>query len=178
PAYVPKSPRGPAARVGVKKYNWLFISFVFGLRPSECDGAIKKPEIENHNGVPVLVIYQSKLTTVSEDDKYKRIPIICDEQEKALKLIEKKQAKRPTPKWVDEHCKDKSKTYDINFKYDLYCGRKGFTDFLLNKGQSLEQISIWAGHASIEMTWRHYKDKRSIRFNETTYTKKKYKKAP
>lgn len=162
----------------IKKYNWLFISFVFGLRPSECDDAIKAPRIEHHGGVPTLVVYQSKLTVVDEDEKDKRIPIICEEQEKALNLIEKKQALRPSPKWVDKHCKDDRKTYDANFKYDLYCGRKGFTDFLLSKGQSLEQISIWAGHKSIETTWHHYKDKRSIRFNETTYTKKKYKKAP
>lgn len=162
----------------IKKYNWLFISFVFGLRPSECDDAIKNPKIETHGGVPALLIYQSKLTVVDEDEKDKRIPIICEEQEKALNLIEKKQALRPSPKWVDKHCKDERKTYDANFKYDLYCGRKGFTDFLLSKGQSLEQISIWAGHKSIETTWHHYKDKRSIRFNETAYTKKKYKKAP
>lgn len=162
----------------VKKYNWLYISFVFGLRPSECDEAIKNPKIEVHGGVSALVVYQSKLTVVDEDEKEKRIPIICDEQAKALKMIEKKQATRPSPKWVDKVCKDDRKTYDANFKYDLYCGRKGFTDFLLGKEQSLEQISIWAGHKSISTTWSHYKDKRSIRFNETTYTKKNYKKAP
>ena len=156
----------------------LYISFVFGLRPSECDEAIKNPKIEVHGGVPALVIYQSKLTVVDEDEKEKRIPIICEEQDKALKMIEKKQATRPSPKWVDKVCKDDRKTYDANFKYDLYCGRKGFTDFLLGKEQSLEQISIWAGHKSISTTWSHYKDKRSIRFNETTYTKKNYKKAP
>lgn len=163
----------------IKKYNWLFISFVFGLRPSECDDAIANPTIENHGGVPVLMVVQSKLTNVDdEEETEKRIPIIYEEQDKALKLIEKKQAKRPSPKWVDKHCKDDRKTYDANFKYDLYCGRKGFTDFLLSKGQSLEQISIWAGHKSIETTWHHYKDKRSVRFNETPYTKKNYKKIP
>jgi len=162
----------------VKKYNWLYISFVFGLRPSECDEAIKNPKIEVHGGVPVLVVYQSKLTVVEEDEKEKRIPIICEEQAKALKMIEKKQATRPSPKWVDKVCKDDRKTYDTNFKYDLYCGRKGFTDFLLSKNQPLHEISQWAGHKSIETTWHHYKDKRSIRFNDTPFTKKNYKKTP
>jgi len=103
----------------LKKYNWLFISFVFGLRPAECDDAIENPIIEHHDGVPVLMISQGKLAHLeNEEEQEKRIPIICDEQDKALKLIEKKQAKRPTPKWVDEHCKDKAKSYDTNFKYD------------------------------------------------------------
>lgn len=162
----------------VKKYNWLYISFVFGLRPSECDAVIGDLKLEKHDGVPVIVVYQSKLTVVKEEEKEKRIPIICEEQEKALKMIEKKKALRPTPQWIDELCKDDKETYDANFKYDLYCGRKGFTDFLLGKKQSLEQISIWAGHKTISTTWSHYKDKRSIRYNDTDYTKKNYKKTP
>ena len=139
---------------------------------------IKNPKIEHHGDVPVLVVYQSKLTMVDEDEKIKKIPVICEEQAKALKMIEKKQAKRPSPRWVDKICKDDRRTYEANFKYDLYCGRKGFTDFLLSKGQSIEIVSVYAGHKSISTTWKHYKDRRNIRFNETGYTKKTYKKTP
>lgn len=87
------------------KYNWIFISFVFGLRPSECDSALKEKKIETINGVPTLVIFQTKLTTIDEQEKIKRIPVICEEQAEALEYIKRGQAKRPTPTWLTEHLK-------------------------------------------------------------------------
>jgi integrase len=48
-----------------------------------------------------------------------------------------------------------------------YSGRKGFTDLMQSNGQKLEDISLWLGHRSIEMTWKHYKDKKAIQFTET-----------
>ena len=46
----------------------------------------------------------------------------------------------------------------------LYGGRKGFTDLMLERRQSLEDVSTWLGHATIERTWRSYKGKQVVRF--------------
>lgn len=157
----------------LQKYNWVFISFVFGLRPSECDSAIKEKSITEINGIQTLKIIQTKLTVVDEKEREKRIPVICEEQAEALEYIKKGQAKRPTPKWVAKYLK-KSET--SNETFDLYCGRKGFTDFMLDKGQSLENISIWCGHKNIETSWKYYKDRNRLDFEPTDFTLKKYKK--
>lgn len=173
------------------KYNWVFISFVFGLRPSECDEALKGQEknIKIINGVPTLFITQTKLTTVDEDEKIKRIPVICEEQEDALDLIKKGQAKRPTPKWLAQHLKEEkispnTEQTDDELKekieeslaevYDLYCGRKGFTDFMISKGQSLENISMYLGHKNIQTSWKFYKDRKRVDFDPTDFTESKY----
>jgi hypothetical protein len=41
----------------------------------------------------------------------------------------------------------------------LYGGRKGFTDLMLSKGNTIENISIWMGHSTLDRTWRSYKQK-------------------
>lgn len=156
----------------IQKYNWILIAFVFGLRPSECDSAIKDKSFIEVNGITTLKIIQTKLTVVDENEREKRIPVICDEQAEALEYIKKGQAKRPTPKWVAKYLK-KSET--SNEVFDLYCGRKGFVDFMLAKGQSLENISIWCGHKNIETSWKYYKDRNRIDFEATEYTQKQYR---
>jgi hypothetical protein len=47
---------------------------------------------------------------------------------------------------------------------DLYAGRKGFTDLMLAKGHSLENISVWMGHSTLERTWKSYKNRRRYHF--------------
>ena len=47
----------------------------------------------------------------------------------------------------------------------LYGGRKGFTDLMLNRNQSLEHIAQWMGHSSIERTWRHYKSRHTYHYH-------------
>ena len=37
---------------------------------------------------------------------------------------------------------------------DLYGGRKGFTDLMLSRGNTIENISIWMGHSTLDRTWR------------------------
>nr|BFD65092.1 hypothetical protein HAGR004_01140 [Bdellovibrio sp. HAGR004] len=157
----------------VYKYNWVFISFVFGLRPSECDSVIKDKSILNINGITAIKAIQTKLSELEESEQIKRIPVICVEQEEALEYIKKGQAKRPSPKWIADYLKQ-SKTSPEN--YDLYCGRKGFVDFMLDKGQTLENISLWCGHKSVETSWKHYKDRNRIDFEDTDFTLEKYKK--
>jgi hypothetical protein len=68
----------------VYKYNWVFISFVFGLRPSECDSVIKDKSILNINGITAIKAIQTKLSDLEESEQIKRIPVICVEQEEAL----------------------------------------------------------------------------------------------
>lgn len=44
----------------------------------------------------------------------------------------------------------------------LYAGRKGFSDLMLSRGQSFENISIWMGHSTLQRTWRSYKSRRKF----------------
>ena len=44
--------------------------------------------------------------------------------------------------------------------HDCYGGRKGFVDLMLSKKQTLENISIWMEHSTLDRTWRSYKNKR------------------
>lgn len=43
---------------------------------------------------------------------------------------------------------------------DLYGGRKGFVDLMLAKEQTIENISIWMGHSTLDRTWKSYNDRR------------------
>jgi hypothetical protein len=47
---------------------------------------------------------------------------------------------------------------------------------MLDKGQTLENISLWCGHKSVETSWKHYKDRNRIDFEDTDFTLEKYKK--
>jgi len=47
---------------------------------------------------------------------------------------------------------------------DLYGGRKGFTDLMLSRGNTIENISIWMGHSTLDRTWRSYKQKQNFTF--------------
>lgn len=73
------------------------------------------------------------------------------EQELSLNIIESREFKRPLVKTMREY---------FGKGISLYGGRKGFTDLMLSKGNSLESISIWMGHSTIGHTWKSYKDRR------------------
>lgn len=148
-------------------YNWFYLSVWFGLRPTEVD-SLKKPSGPKtwHAGVKggtaFLALYQSKLTGVPRDKRTKVIPCIVPEQVRGLKIIEMGDFRRPShsrhiKKWFTEHT-------------TLYGGRKGFESLMLSLGQSLEDISNWLGHQSIERTWRNYKNKQTINFKPVTRT--------
>lgn len=85
------------------------------------------------------------------EDRWKPIPLLFDEQEFALRIIESKSFKRPLVKTLRQ-C--------FRRGVDLYGGRKGFTDLMLSKGHTFENISIWMGHSTLERTWKSYKNKR------------------
>ncbi|MFV8258272.1 hypothetical protein ACNQKP_10710 [Bdellovibrio bacteriovorus] len=150
-----------------EQYNWLKLSVWFGLRPEEVDMLVdeKKFRLEFNlkNKIHVLHVYQSKLQSVAEDKRWKKIPIVFKEQQECLDVISAGSFKRPLHKTVRKY---------VGKGVTLYGGRKNFVDMMMEKGQKLEDISLWLGHASIETTWSHYKDKDQVNFVETSETKR------
>jgi integrase len=144
----------------IENYNWIYLSIWLGLRPIEVDN-LKKPEsrttwfIEEHNGIPVLWVYQSKLTGISREKRLKPIPLKYTEQQKCLEIIKSKKIKRPLNKTIQKY---------FTFDTTCYGGRKGFTDLMLERGNTLESISQWMGHKNINRTWKDYKDKNKVLF--------------
>ena len=147
----------------LEHWNWLFIATWFGLRPKEVDSLVNaktwRIETDPTHGVKVLHVYQSKLTGVAKDKRWKPIPIYFPEQEEAAKLIINGQFKRPLNKTLNRLLGDKIQTYSP---------RKGFTDLMLGKGFDLEDVSIFLGHADISMTWKHYKSKKTFKLPKTS----------
>lgn len=146
------------------QYEWVHLSLWFGLRPSEVDALkdSKNYRIEDNINprIKVLWVYQSKLSAVSKEKRWKPIPILFKEQLEALDYIESKNFKKPMNKTL----KNATGLTDVG----SYSGRKGFTDLMLSLEQDLEDISVWLGHATIDMTWKHYKNKNKINFNKTS----------
>lgn len=138
-------------------YNWLYLSVWFGLRPEEVDGLKNATlfRLTEEGKTPVLMVYQSKLKAIDRCKRWKPIPCFLPEQLRGLEIIRSKEFRRPL-----------SKTVAAKFGPDvtLYGGRKGFIDLMLDKGQSLEDVSTWMGHTSIERTWKSYKNKQKVRF--------------
>lgn len=144
------------------QYEWMYISLWFGLRPIEVDQLRdqKKYRISRdaESGVDVLWVYQSKLATVSRQNRWKPIPVFLKEQRIALNFIKAGVFKRPLTKTIQKY----SGMSDLG----LYGGRKAFTDLMLSKGQKFEDVAVWLGHRSIDTTWRHYKQKNRITFTK------------
>ena len=152
---------------GQKEY--LYVCFYFGLRPSELDQMIKDNKswnVTTQGKTPILSVYQGKLSSVQNNRRWKSIPAILPQQVKALSFLTSNQIKKPLVKTI------KRALPQFN-KIGLYSGRKGFTDLMLDKNQSLENISMWLGHASIDRTWKNYKNKNLIKFDPVNVLKLK-----
>ncbi|OFZ13433.1 MAG: hypothetical protein A2Z20_08555 [Bdellovibrionales bacterium RBG_16_40_8] len=137
-----------------RNFNWLFISVWFGLRPKEIDG-LRNPELWRAetlaNWRKILWVFQTKIIALPREDRWKPIPLIFSEQKFALRIIESGNFKRPLMKTMNKHF-EKGTT--------SYAGRKGFSDLMLSKEQSFENISVWMGHSSLQRTWKSYKSRR------------------
>lgn len=140
------------------QWNWMFIATWFGLRQPECDNT-KNPKYwrtytDIQTGIIVLEIYQTKLTGLKKEKRWKQIPVIFDEQKEALKLIQSGNFQRPL-----------NKTLYRLIGHGIQTGspRKGFTDLLLSRGVSFEDASAALGHASIAITYKVYKDKKRFK---------------
>jgi hypothetical protein len=137
-------------------YNWLYLSVWFGLRPEEVDHVKNetRTRIVQNGKTTELHVYQSKLASVARSKRWKIIPCKEKEQLAGLEIIRTAPIKRPLNKtlrlWVDK---------DVT----CYGGRKNFTDLMLDRGHKFEDISMWMGHATIERTWRNYKDRQRSR---------------
>ena len=144
-------------------YNWIYISVWLGLRPMEVDN-LKNRELYQYNiaadGTPVLWIYQTKLTSVHPVKRWKPIPLLFAEQKKIIDIIKSNKFHRPLVKTMRRHFGDET---------TLYGGRKGFADLMLSRNQYLENIAQWMGHASIERTWRNYKNRRICHYHPSEY---------
>jgi integrase len=142
-----------------ENFNWLYLSIWFGLRPKEIDNT-KNDELWRietlQTGLKVLWLYQTKLVAIPKEERWKGIPIIHDEQKFALKILESKNFKRPHHQKMKEI---------LGQSFQLYGGRKGFVDLMLQRGHRLEAISQWMGHTTLGRTWRDYKDRRDIIFS-------------
>lgn len=135
------------------KWNWLFITFWFGLRPHETDLlkiAKSKDGMDTwwtEDKETTLVLYQPKLTKVKPKKRYKRIPIRFSEQQYALELIQIGAFTRPTQrevrKWLPEGV-------------SLYGCRHGFACLMDKIGIDIYAISRWLGHQSVTTTERYY----------------------
>jgi integrase len=73
--------------------------------------------------------------------------IILKEQRRLLTVIEHGEFERPCGKTIKKYFGGDTRAYG---------GRKGFVDLMLRRGQSIENISQWLGHRSIERTWANY----------------------
>ena len=161
----PETLQKAALKLIEAQHNWLLLSVWFGLRPGEvdllADGRRYRVEFNLKKQVKVLHIYQSKLQSISEDKRWKAIPIIFPEQEACLKIIEDGNFKKPLHKTMRKH---------VGRGITLYGGRKGFVDLMLSRGQKIEDISMWLGHKDISTTWMGYKDRQEITFTRTGET--------
>lgn len=147
------------------QYNWLYLSVWLGLRPWEIDSLhiIRTYRIDYNERlkIKVLSVYQSKLMSLNEKERWKSIPIVFKEQVRCIEIIESGLFQRPLNKTVHKY---------VGAAITTYGGRKGFVDLMLGKGQNLENISIWMGHKNIATTWRSYKYKNEVGFTSTQET--------
>lgn len=145
-----------SGEINLHSFNWIFLSVWFGLRPKEID-ALHDSKSWRVEVLPtnrkILWVYQTKIIALPPEDRWKPIPIIFDEQAFALAILESDNFKRPLAVTMRRY---------FGEGVTLYAGRKGFPDLMLSKKQTLENISIWIGHSTIQRTWTSYKQKRKF----------------
>lgn len=145
-------------------YQWFMISVWFGLRPNEIDSlhnlSMWKVYAISTGARNAIAVYQPKLTSISREKRWKRIPIKYPGQKLALKYIKAGLFKRPNHRTL-------KRMRLIAPGITTYAGRKGFTTMMLGLGESIESISSWLGHQSIDITWRKYKDSDFVLFGKT-----------
>jgi integrase len=138
-------------------WNYLFILFAFGLRPSELNKMVSDKStfrVEEVEGVTVLHIFQGKLGQLDAQERWKHIPVDDPAQKKALDLILARQFKRP--------CADTVRRV-LPPGYGLYAPRKGFALHMVRKGWTLEAASRYLGHSSTKTTEAYYVDRNELK---------------
>ncbi|GEM_PF-940444 len=137
-------------------FNWVYLSVWLGLRPQEVDNLKNKNLWRTETlatGRKILWVFQTKIIALPPEDRWKPIPIIFEQQEFALRIIEAGVFKRPLTKTIRRY---------FGQGTTLYGGRKGFVDLMLSKEQTFENIRVWMGHSTLDRTWRSYKQRRKF----------------
>jgi hypothetical protein len=149
-------------RIEVRHYNYIYVTIWFGLRPIEVDKFHSKPpgkdtfgyRLSEYEGTKVLEVYQWKLKgKVAYHKRWKKIPVLFSEQEKALAILLYKEYKRPLTKTIKRWIKPDANNYG---------GRKGFEALMRSLGRSFFEIQDWLGHLDITRTWKDYKEKNKV----------------
>jgi hypothetical protein len=142
------------------QWEYMRATLWLGLRPSELDLLIEDPsnfKIRTQHNIEILSVNQPKLVSLPKPKRWKSIPLFHPEMKAAAEDLLNGILKKPLLKTIH-------KALPNIEGLGLYSGRKGFTDLMLSLDQSLEDVSLWLGHTSIERTWKHYKDKNLIKF--------------
>lgn len=173
-AYYDKSPKGRTPRpltpkmleekrskFSVEQQNWMYVSIWFGLRPDEVDhlAAGRHFRVEEQNGTRVLAIYQTKLASISREDRWKFIPIAHPEQEIALELALSRKLRRPLARIMSREFGDNVNTRS---------GRKNFFNMMLDLGHKFEEVSSWLGHQNVQRSWSNYRDRQRALFKKVS----------
>lgn len=161
----PEALQAAECKLSPPHYRWLYITEWFGLRPIETDGLPACDDAGNPTnwkverdvqGTEILLIYQTKLTSLLPERRWKRIPVILPEQKKALEMIVSgAPIKRPLPKTVQKY---------LGQGVMLYGGRKAFEGLMLDHGQRLEDVFAMMGHQSIDTLWKNYRNRQKARY--------------
>jgi hypothetical protein len=98
-----------AGKLNRRNFNWLFISIWFGLRPQEIDNLKDKDfwRVEVlANGRKILWVFQTKIVALPPEDRWKPIPILFEQQEFGVRIVESKAFRRPLLKTMKRHFTD------------------------------------------------------------------------
>lgn len=129
-----------------KKWNWLYLTLWFGLRPSELDKLVYK--VEMHGSIKLLAVYQHKLTRLPPEQRWKFIPILFQEQREGMKMIILSDFQKPSIPTIRKY---------VNAGATRRGGRKGFVALMWEAGRYPKALSFrWLGHKSVRTTDNHY----------------------
>ncbi len=147
--------------------NFFKATFYLGLRPEELmktsnGGKHYSKYTDLKSGLDVVMVYQEKLQGVPENKRTKHIPIKWDEQKNAVSIIENRNFHKPNYKKI------KSLAQALNCNADgkalgLYSGRKGFTNWCFDKGETdFVGVASWLGHLDTATTYAIYLDRSKV----------------
>lgn len=152
-------------KLSLEQFNYMLISFWFGLRPQEMANLAKGTtysyfDHDDENNVEVLNILQTKLSNLADEEQWKSIPILYPEQRQAASIIRSGIFKAPRLKTL--------KNYTLG-NYHLYAGRKGFGPLMWGLGHDVVEVSSWLGHKSIDRTYRSYMKWKRIKLRSKSH---------
>lgn len=143
-------------------WKFLWICTSFGLRPSECERILGDKTNKYHraakdkNGILCLHIYQPKLISLPQKKRWKIIPVLFSEQIEAIQYIKEQQFKKPLTKTIHRLISDNCNNYGC---------RKGFFDTMTDRGQKMENVSLWLGHTSLDRSLKSYRQRNVVHYD-------------